>query len=519
MYRFEELKRYVRFGLEDERALQGLLPHARPHFNRIVEEFYQRLAEHEEARTVLEGPDQLVRLKQSLREWLELLLAGPWDADYFEKRMRIGRIHVRVELPQRYMFAAMNLIRIALTSIAQDAYAKDPAQRPRVVWALARILDIELSIMLEAYGEASLEKVQQAERRERAMLERELALSQARYDEIVERGDALITTFDAQMRIVLFNRCCELVSRIDRRAALGRSFCDVFVAREKHAEMAEITSAVLAGRSVGALEQPVPGVGRRVRWRFTRLPDPKQAIFCAIGIDVTDEHDMAARVRRSERMAALGTMAAGLAHEIRNPLNAAHLQITLVQRKLARTAGADVAGATEAARLVSAELQRLTGLVSEFLQFARPQPLRLARGDLRVTVEEVVGLLAPEAADSGVAVELVPGPSIIAELDDERMKQVLHNLVRNAIEAVGKGGHVRLRLEAKDGQAQLAVEDDGPGLPSPDAPIFEPFFTTKERGTGLGLAIAHRIVTDHGGQITVDSKPGRTVFEVRLPVS
>ena len=519
MYRFEELKRYVRFSAEDEAALQALLPKAQPHFARIVEEFYDRLSEHQEARAVLKGPDQLQRLKASLNEWLGLLLSGPWDDDYFEKRMRIGHIHVRVQLPQRYMFGAMNLIRISLTEIAQQLYGDDPKARLRAVWALAKIIDIELAIMLEAYGEASLEKLQRAERMERAVLERQLALSQARYDEIVERGEALIVTFDEHGYIHLFNRCCEQTTGIDRRSAAGKQWCEIFVAPERRDERQAQCADIVAGVHVGTFEETVPGSARRVRWNFTKLPDPKRMLLCAIGIDVTDEYELGMRMRRTERLAALGTMAAGLAHEIRNPLNAAHLQLTLLTRRLDRDGAADVSGAMDAARIVADELGRLTGLVREFLQFAKPQPLRLARGDLRSTVEEVVTLLSPEAASAGVTIELADGPRIDAELDDERMKQVLHNLVRNAVEAVGKGGHVRLSLQAIDGEAHLFVEDDGPGLPSPDAPIFEPFFTTKEGGTGLGLAIVHRIVTDHGGRITVDSRPGRTVFEVRLPAA
>src|SRR5262249_42153387 len=326
VYRFEEIKRYVRFGLDDERALQALRPHAQPHFTRIVEEFYERLSEHEDARAVLKGPDQLARLKRSLHEWLGLLLSGPWDSDYFDKRMRIGQMHVRVELPQRYMFSAMNLIRIALTEIAQNVYAEDAKARQRAVWALDRIIDMELGIMLEAYGEASREQLQRAERIERAALERQLAVSQARYDEIVERGEALITTFDADGRIMLFNRCCEQTTGLKRRNAAGRHWCDVFVAPERRDERKEACAEINAGRHVGAFEETVPGTARRVRWNFTRLPDPKQTIHCAIGIDVTDEYEMGMRMRRSERLAALGTMAAGLAHEIRNPLNAAHLQ-------------------------------------------------------------------------------------------------------------------------------------------------------------------------------------------------
>jgi PAS domain S-box-containing protein len=519
VYRFEEIKRYVRFGHDDERALNALLPHAEPHFTRIVDEFYERLSEHEEARKVLKGPDQLARLKRSLHDWLGLLLSGPWDADYFEKRMRIGQMHVRVQLPQRYMFSAMNLIRMSLTQIAQDVYAEDPEARNAAVWGLSRIIDLELAIMLEAYGEASREQLQRAERLERTALERQLALSQARYDEIVERGDALITTFDADGRILLFNRCCEQTTGLERRNAAGRHWCDVFVAAERREERKANCAEIMSGHHVGTFEETVPGTARRVRWNFTRLPDPKETIHCAIGIDVTDEYEMGMRMRRSERLAALGTMAAGLAHEIRNPLNAAHLQLTLLQRRIDRNGASDIPAVQEAARLVADELGRLTGLVREFLQFAKPQPLRLAQGDLRATVEEVVGLLSPEAQAAGVELSLAEGPRVNAALDDERMKQVLHNLVRNAVEAVGTGGHVRLRLETIDGEAHLFVEDDGPGLPSPDAPIFEPFFTTKQGGTGLGLAIVHRIVTDHGGRISVESRPGRTVFEVSLPAA
>jgi signal transduction histidine kinase len=99
------------------------------------------------------------------------------------------------------------------------------------------------------------------------------------------------------------------------------------------------------------------------------------------------------------------------------------------------------------------------------------------------------------------------------------MKQVLLNLVRNAIEATGRGGHVRVLVETTPTEALLTVVDDGPGLPSLDAPIFEPFYTTKEAGTGLGLTIAHRIVADHGGRIAVESAPGRTAFSIALPAA
>ncbi len=383
----DELITYVRFGGEDGDALRLLAPHARPEFRRITEEFYGRLAEHPEAAAVFTGPAQVERLKGTLVEWLELLLTGPWDQAYFERRARIGRRHVRIALPQRYMFGAMDLVRGALSDIAQQAFAADPVTRRRVLGALDKIIDIELAVMLESYAEAASEQVRQIER------------------------------------------------------------------------------------------------------------------------------------LRREHLTALGTLAAGLAHEIRNPLNAAHLQLTLAQRRLTKAGGADVEGAVSAAGLVASEIQRLAGLVEEFLQFARPQPLKLLRTELRGLAESVLQLLSEEATRSGVDVAVAAGPPVISLVDPERLKQVLLNLVRNAMEAAGEGGHVGVRVGEGDDRTWLEVVDDGPGLADPDAPIFEPFYTSKLAGTGLGLSIVHRIVTDHGGTVTFTSQAGRTTFRVSLPVT
>src|SRR4051812_25094053 len=126
---FDEMKRYVRFGTEDEAALRALAPHAKPHYPRIAEEFYALLGGHEEANRVFSGPEQVARLQSTLCDWMRLLLRGPWDHDYYERRARIGRVHVRIALPQRYMFGAMDLIRLSLTRIAQDAFEARPELR------------------------------------------------------------------------------------------------------------------------------------------------------------------------------------------------------------------------------------------------------------------------------------------------------------------------------------------------------------------------------------------------------
>jgi PAS domain S-box-containing protein len=515
---FEELKRYVHFGPEDERALRDFLFEAAPQFQPIAELFYRRIKDHPEALAVFVNDAQVQRLKGTLCAWLELLFTGPWDEAYYERRARIGRVHVKISLPQRYMFGAMNLIRGALLELTEGS-RRDPEARVVLQRALNKILDLDLAIMLESYGHAFVANVQHEERIERDDLARQLALSEARYDEIVETAEALISTSDHTGHIVLFNAKCEQLTGVSRAAARGRNWLEMFVLEPDRAAVARMQQQVIAGCPALSYEGPVqtaPRAQRRVRWHFTTLPGGSTPALCAIGIDVTNEYDFALRTRRAERLAALGTMAAGLAHEIRNPLNSAHLQLNVARRRLGRAKRNDNDNVIKAVELAEVEMKRLATLVQDFLQFARPQPLRLSQIDLRDTARAIVELVSPEAKAAGVRLQLESIASVPIEVDEERVKQVLLNLLRNAIEATGTNGFVAVRIRKVDGMGELTIEDDGPGWAA-DAPIFEPFFTTKDTGTGLGLAIVHRIVMDHGGTLDANSRPGRTTFTIKFP--
>jgi signal transduction histidine kinase len=213
-------------------------------------------------------------------------------------------------------------------------------------------------------------------------------------------------------------------------------------------------------------------------------------------------------------------MAAGLAHEIRNPLNAASLHVSLLERSLEKLASPPAA-AIEAASVLKTELRRLSMLVSEFLQFARPRPLGRAPQDLVALTASVVELMRPDAAEASVELSLEPTSRLVAaSVDAERIRQVLINLVKNGLDAC-RGEHgraVTLRVRRVGLNAEIDVEDDGPGVPE-GAPIFDAFFTTKEAGTGLGLALVHRIATDHGGEVLLRSRPGLPIFTLRVPVA
>ncbi|HET7786199.1 MAG TPA: HAMP domain-containing sensor histidine kinase [Myxococcales bacterium] len=161
----EELQRYVNWNEGDEAALRALLPLARPHFERIATVFYDRILDHEEARKALVGGESSVgRLKVTLVAWMERLLAGPWDDDYFELRCRIGRVHVRIALPQHYMFAAMNVLRRELNAVIDARYATRLEELAAARAALGKGLDIELAIMLHTYREDLLAQQSRVER-------------------------------------------------------------------------------------------------------------------------------------------------------------------------------------------------------------------------------------------------------------------------------------------------------------------------------------------------------------------
>jgi PAS domain S-box-containing protein len=520
---FEEMKRYVRFMDADARLLADLHERVAPSFPRVVAEFYDRIREHEGAHDVLTGEEQVERLQQSLARWLHRVFSGRYDEAYFEETAKIGRVHVRVGLPQRYMFVAMALIRSALQGVIEDVLGGGSAPARD---ALNRLLDVELAIMVGAYGDDQIARIQRADRLERDRVDRSLARTEHRYQYAVELAQVLFIGLDAQARVRLFNHEAERVTGFARDEVIGTRFVDLLpdeLADEHGPLIAQAAAGAGAGPDIidGAIRTR-SGKVRDVRWQLAYSPSEsdEEVVLFAIGQDTTDENALAARVRQSEKLAALGTLAAGLAHEIRNPLNGAQLHLTVLERDLKR-GHRDDAEALDTVRVVGDEIRRLDALVSEFLQFARPRPLDLEACSVRAVCERAVRLVSPAAAAASVQIEAdLPASDITIEADGAKIQQVLLNLLQNAVEATapGGGGTVTVRARRRPKQAMIEVEDDGPGLPSPDAPVFDAFYSTKPHGTGLGLAIAHRIVTDHGGSIDVQSRPGSTVFRVALPI-
>jgi two-component system, NtrC family, sensor histidine kinase HydH len=233
-----------------------------------------------------------------------------------------------------------------------------------------------------------------------------------------------------------------------------------------------------------------------------------------------EKRELMRRALVAEKLAAVGTMTAGLSHEIRNPLNAAGLQLSVLERRVKRLVSSEQEPLLEPLRLVRDEIGRLEHLLEDFLQFARPRELKLQEVDLAQLIESVAGFLSGDAERRGVALEQrIATPPLAAAADPDRLRQVLMNLALNALEATPKGGRVRVEAGREGTDVFFAVEDSGPGIePAARSRLFEPFFTTKPSGSGLGLAIVHAIVTQHGGAVRItDSALGGARFAVALP--
>jgi PAS domain S-box-containing protein len=385
--------------------------------------------------------------------------------------------------------------------------------------ALTRVLDIEQGLMNETYLEAALARAKRVEEEQRQISLRGMELLGRRYVDAVELAGAILIGLDPQGLIQIFNREAQRVTGYTRDEVSGKSFVEMFVVDRQPFD--DAWAAAEQGGTVDlsfALKSRAHRV-REIAAELTMgagLPDA-DVIHILAGQDVTHERAMAAQLRQSERLAAVGTLAAGLAHEIRNPLNGAQLHLTYLRRAIERQKlNGDL---SETVDVVVDEVKRLSTLVSEFLSFARPGEIVRKPAVMQEIAKRSFSLVASRDKDVELSLQ-VPDSDITAEVDPGRIEQVILNLLTNAVDAAcgGVGSKVVLRLLREPRSCVIEVEDDGPGLPSPDAPIFDAFYSTKAGGTGLGLAIVHRIVTDHDGVIEVKSGPGRTLFRVRLPL-
>ena len=350
----------------------------------------------------------------------------------------------------------------------------------------------------------------------------EIADLQAFNQHVIDSLASGLATTDPQGCIVTFNRAAEAITGYTAVAVVGRQIEEVLGLPPTVAS--ELISLAGPGRGRRVESPFVTGDGRQIELGFTatQLRTPGNAGLLFAFQDVTDIKKLERDARMRQRLAAVGEMAAGIAHEIRNPLASMSGSIQILRQELPLT--------EEQAQLmdiVLRESERLNDTIRSFLAYARPQRFSIARIDVRRVLNDTALLLrnSSELHDGHVIDVQVPASEVPFEADENQIKQIVWNLATNGLRAMRTGGRLTLgaRIEsADDGSNELVVlevSDEGVGIPAEELDaIFQPFRGNFAKGTGLGLAIVHRIVSDYSGEIQVSSTPGKgTIVSVRLP--
>ncbi|MBI3030183.1 MAG: PAS domain-containing protein [Candidatus Rokubacteria bacterium] len=339
---------------------------------------------------------------------------------------------------------------------------------------------------------------------------------------------------DEAFRIILWNAAAEALTGKSARRVQARTLKEMFAPDSSLAR--HLSETLRTGESRSEAEAMIEGVdGRPIPVSIVTAPITGRSgnVEAAVAVlrDLSRIRQLEEEVRRGETLAAAGRMAVGLAHEIRNPLGAIRGAVQLLKKELG-----EEARWREYTDVLMKEVDRVNRILESLLDLGRPVQLRLGPLNLHQLLERVALLSEELAASRGVQIVRRYDPSLPPILaDEDRILQVFHNLVRNAIEAMPRGGRLtlttRLSMSPLFAKVDLGtgarhfvvvqVADEGEGIPEAlRAKIFDPFVTTKERGLGLGLALCHRILEEHKGAIQVESVPGKgTTVSCFLPIA
>ncbi|MBP6865483.1 MAG: PAS domain-containing protein [Candidatus Didemnitutus sp.] len=268
------------------------------------------------------------------------------------------------------------------------------------------------------------------------------------------------------------------------------------------------------------LTYPQPRVVRLYRVPFHEGANG-QARSAIILTDITSEKQSTEERIENERVSSILLLAAGVAHELGNPLNSLTIHLQLIDRRLRKLRGSKETDAiVESIKVCKDEVTRLDGIIKNFLEAIRPRPPDLADTNLIEVLEDVLRFQARELEDRRIEVDGdLPGTAPVISADRDQLKQVFFNLIKNAMEAMEPGGRLRVRVRTDDDSVFVAFADTGSGIKVEDmAKLFSPYHTTKPSGHGLGLTIVERIMRDHGGHVGIESKEGvGTVVTLQFP--
>ena len=347
--------------------------------------------------------------------------------------------------------------------------------------------------------------------------------SEAWLRNLVATTQDAVVSIDRRGCVVLFNRSAERIFGYEAEEIIGRKV-NTLMAEPYAAEHDEYIERYEKTREAKAIGQIRTVTARRkdgmlfpIELSVTEIEIDENVHYAAFIRDISDKVELQKQLVESEKLAAIGGTAAKIGHEIANPLNGIYLTLQLIEQRLSRQASVDERVTGDVLR-IKKEIGRLNQLVQEFRTLSRQQDYHFRPMNLAALLNETLDLqeLVLEARSIVISRHIaddLPGVPV----DEDRMKQALLNLIKNAGEAMPNGGTLTVAVTASDGSVAIHIKDTGIGI-APGSDIFQPFFTTKKEGTGLGLIIVRQIILAHRGTIVYDSEPGEgTTFHITLP--
>ena len=291
-----------------------------------------------------------------------------------------------------------------------------------------------------------------------------------------------------------------------------------------------IVPLVIEPREAAVLATPLRGVGEETGHPPSRVSgEPSRPVATSaaeqvghvmILRDITKSRRTAQQTIESERLNALTLLAAGVAHEIGNPLNSLHIHLQLMERSVQKLDDGAKAELQQSIDVARSEVNRLDSIVTQFLRAVRPSQPQLRPENVNTIVEEAVHFFTPEIQDRDIVVEQELRSDLpLLQLDRDQMKQAFYNVIKNSLEAMQRHGTLRIGTDLDDTHVFVRFVDTGSGMSAANlSRVFEPYFTTKPAGTGLGLLIVRRIVREHGGELSIESSQGKGLtLTIRLP--
>lgn len=522
-HRYEELRRYVSWTSGDDERVAACRDAVSPFFDELIDDFYEEILRHEDTKTVL-GDDaaRIQRLKRSLSAWLEELFSGPYDVEYVMRRWRVGMRHVEIGLPHVFAVAALSRLRRGLVNRLGAVWIGDCIGFAETVGSLDKAIDLDIAIIGEAYERERLRLREEAERlRMQGLLDEERGVSAG----ILAHAGAVAIIIDRTGRVIRGNARFERLLGSANPAASEGDWFDWFLQPDDavrwRAELfarprTEDDASLVADSSFWRAEGTI-----HLHWSGVAIRDAggEPIAGLIIGNDVTELLDAQGRVAQSERLAAIGQIAAGIAHESRASLHRIGWSVETLEESL----GDRPESRAELNRIRRA-VEDLTILLDEVREYAAQPMLDCEECRLTQVCREAWDLTEPRRTGRYVEFRESGSLSDVEVFADRvRLVQIFRNLFENSLDAAQDPVRIEVHSEVvpeNGGIVRIHVRDNGPGIrPEYLHRLFEPFFTTKAKGTGLGMAIVRRIVEAHGGAIEASESSSGAEIVFTLPCS